>query len=375
MFTGEIVWKGNKEMKQLWAMIKKENIVLFRNVVLYVSTLVLPVFVLCVNYYISNKSTVKIYVGLISENKSFKEILENSSVEGIEFYILDYENYSLANLAFEDNKIDIFINETRTGEVKFYLDFNNTKGQIAYKYLTSTIQRTNSDEIMKNNRKFIEQLTEVQKYKIQEPIDLRSKGSITVGNALLLTGILWIFLYTPLSQATNQIVQEKSKKTLFLIFKAPVAGIKVFASKLSAILIQFTASCVLYFIALNKLKLLSIDFSISNILLFYLIIITISSIGYLIGMLFSNQGFVSMLSLVAIGPVMILNSIGNTDFDYILKILPTFYCSKLLVDIINNTSISNQYIYICIFTIIINTILSIVVLNKSDAVNLCKFID
>lgn len=362
-------------MKQLWGMIKKENKVLFRNWVLYLSTLILPILMLAINYYMHNKSVMSINVGIVSENNMLIEVLENYPTEEVEFDYIQFENINQAETAFMKEEIDIYIDSLDNSKIKFYLDYNSTKGQVAYQYLSNSIQKEVSNDLLNNHSELMRQISKAQIYKISLAEHVEKNTTTQKSYSLIMVGAMWIFLFTPLNQAIYQITQEKRSKTMFLLYKAPVKGIKLYISKMSAVIIQFTLSWILYFFALYKLELLDINYSFKNILIFYLIVITMSSLGYFISMLFSNDGIISIISLIFTIPIIFLNSLGNNDFDNFLRVLPTYYCGQLLVDVVKNVDVSLINVAICFTNIIISTVLTIVIFKKSDCVKLCTFID
>jgi ABC-type transport system involved in multi-copper enzyme maturation permease subunit len=361
-------------MKQTLAMIKKENSILLKNIIVYLSTLIVPSLLLFMNIYLNTHSTVKLNVGLISEDKVLYGIINDFKADNVKLKLNRYSNQDELCSAYKNSDIDAYITVTDDKNVHFFFDTDNTKGQLIYSYLAGAIQNYVAKDLQATNSDLLTKITEFKKYNLEVPTDIKIEKKSFTKSALLLSGVLWIILYTPLSTATNQITSEKKKKTLYMLYKAPVSPIKILFSKFTAVYLQFLLSISVYIFVARKFNLITENLTVQNFINLSLVLVSVSALGHCFGLIFNNAGIETIFSIVLVLPVIIVNSVSVSNFDHLLRILPTYYCAQIVNSIVSNETVAILNLAMCMLITIVCIFIFCFTFRRRDVIKLCTYL-
>ncbi len=354
---------------QFITLMRKEIKLLLKNwQLLFVSVLV-PVLTLIVSYVTSETSVVEIKIGYMQNSDSTITLLNNSikDIDEVKLDFLEFDSIDEMEQDLSNADLDayiIFDNEI----IKMYYDASNTKGQGSASVINQAVTTINTNNLVENYPDLVDKVNESQCFYIeQNNVELNNKPV----NPLVVFGFIWIFLYSTLNNSVNQIQQEKGTKTLMYIIKSPINKVNVFFTKQLAVIFQFLLMNSAYLIFVKLVGLYDFKITLYSILMWLIVVLTVSSIGHLIGMIFNNSGIMLIVELIIVFPVLMADSISTNLLSKFISFFPTFKATRIMLDSLQGEFGSIYDIVLCIGTIITCYIINCTILIKKDAVKLC----
>lgn len=136
----------------MWHLIKKENLVIFKNWQSYFLTLIIPVLAVLVNLIMSQTSVTKLSVTVIDDSGNMQTLLPANinNEKGVSFSFNSSRDLEKAIKDVQVGKCSAIVEVQNQKYVKLYYDEARQDSQIAVKYITYSLQRLISDDLIKN---------------------------------------------------------------------------------------------------------------------------------------------------------------------------------------------------------------------------------
>jgi len=360
----------------MWHLIKKENLVIFKNWQSYFLTLIIPVLEVLVNLIMSQTSVTKLSVTVIDDSGNMQTLLPANinNEKGVSFSFNSSRDLEKAIKDVQVGKCSAIVEVQNQKYVKLYYDEARQDSQIAVKYITYSLQRLISDDLIKKYPSLVNELNSKQVYSISQAQNVgRASAESNNLNTMLLIGVIWIFVFTPLNQAMSQIQQEKTSSTLFYLYKIPRTKLEILFAKQIAVVIQCLLASVILFGITRIVGITNYTLHLYYLPISILLILCISSIGYFFGFLLTDTGSSIIVVLLLTLPTMLISSLNtSTALDPVMKIIPSYYVSQILKQMLTGSAINQIYIVITICITIIFYTLSCILFERRDPMRLCK---
>lgn len=354
---------------QFITLLNKEIKLLLKNWQLLLVSVLVPVLTLIASYITSETSVVELKIGYIQNFDSTVALLNNGiqDMDGIKLDFLKFDNINEMEQDLSSSNLDAYIvvdNET----IEMYYNASNTKGQSSASVINQAVTIINAQNLVENYPDLVDKVNQTQCLSIElNKVDLKSKSL----DPLVSFGFIWIFLYSTLNNSINQIQQEKGTKTLMYIIKSPINKINVFLTKQLAVIFQFLLMNAAYLIFVKTVGLFDFKITLSSVLVWLIVILTVSSIGHLVGMIFNNSGIMLIVELVLVFPVLMADSLSTNLLSKFISFFPTYKATNLMIESLQGEIGNINDIIFCLVTIFVCYIINYSILVKKDAVKLC----
>ncbi|MCI6890265.1 MAG: ABC transporter permease [Ruminococcus sp.] len=354
---------------QFITLLNKEIKLLLKNWQLLLVSILVPVLTLIVSYITSETSVVELKIGYIQNADSTIDLLNNGTkdIDGIKLNFLEFDSINEMEQNLSSSDLDAYIvidNET----LKMYYNASNTKGQSSASVINQAVTIINAKNLVENYPDLVDKVNKTQRLFIeQNKVDQKNKSL----NPLVSFGFIWIFLYSTLNNSINQIQQEKGTKTLMYIIKSPINKINVFLTKQLAVIFQFLLMNSAYLIFVKTIGLFDFKITLSSVLIWLIVILTVSAIGHLVGMIFNNSGIMLIIELVLVFPVLMADSLSTNLLSKFISFFPTYKATNLMIKSLQGEFGNVNDIVFCIAVILVCYIVDYSILIKKDAVKLC----
>lgn len=354
----------------LFAMIRKEIKVLFRNRLLLFSNIFIPIIVIMVNLFYASTVTIQIKVGIWGDGNTEKEVapLMNSYNEEVEISFVRYDNETNALKEYHRKSNDCVVRENGDGSFDIYYDSESQKSEVAYQYFVAALRDINSQNYSEET---LESILTAQKYTIHEVV-LLNEAKTKELNGYIWTGFIWIFVYSNLSLAITQMQQERATKTLLYICKVGARWEQLFVSKMVAGLVQFVMILITFIIATFCLGLLDYHFYWQQIPLWLIVFICVFSIGYFLGTVIKNSAMLVVIQMLLVFPLMLVNTLQTSQLDAFMKHTPVYCAMEVAKSGMLGQSVIMSNVWICIGTIVFCCFITRIYLSKREPIKICK---
>lgn len=361
---------------KFWALVKKENILLLRNWQSYFLALLVPVIAVFVNIFITRSSVITLNIVVVSETAEIYKILENGipNSDQLRFNILLINDFEKALEEFNHKNISSIVRLVSERDITVYYDADRQDSEIASQYVINSIQTYISKDLSEKFPYEINYLTENQKYYLK--LLEYTKNSATLNrniDSMFLFGIMWIFTFLPINLSMSQIQSEKSAGTMYYFYKTNVSKVWILIAKQTGIIIQcLLSSTILIFIAMLT-NVYHFIIYLPQLPLALISIICMSSVGYFFGFVLNETGGSTIVTFFLTIPTMLVTSFNtSTSFDTLFKLIPSYYSSHLLIDIVSGEKADFNSIIMCCIFIVVFYLLSIIIFSRKEPVKLCK---
>ncbi len=355
---------------QILAMVKKEIKVLFRNRLLIFSNIFLPILVIAVNLLYASTATVKITIGIWGDGNTEKEVeaLMNSYNEVVEVSFIRYDNNEEALEEYHKKSTDCVIQENGDGSFDVYYNSEMQKSEVAYQYFVTALKDINSQNYSAETR---DAILAAQKYTIHEVVSLSEEKTEEL-SGYIWTGFIWIFIYSNLSLAITQMQQERATKTLLYICKVRARWEQLFISKMVAGLLQFVLILTAFIVAVSRLNLVDYHFYWQQIPYWFMVFVSIFSIGHFLGTVIKNSALLVMIQMLMVFPLMLTNAIQTSQLDGYMKNTPVYCAMEVAKSAMLGQSPAMSNVWICIGTIALCYFITGLYLSKREPIKICK---
>lgn len=355
------------------AFFHKEFLQFKRNWRTFVFSLMIPVIILLMNYFLSASSVSVIKIGMVTGDASLQSLLQEHlpSSEQLKFEFQSYPDKAEAEKAIEANRIHLYIAHGRTKQIELGFHFPSAGGQMANQYVTSALQQYLSRNLAETRSELFQSVLDAQPFRIV-PTNVSYKDRIDDRSAGLLgVGLLWILLYMPLSQASGQIQEEKLRRTLYHLYRAPVSKAVLLLGKMAVAVMAGILSLLFYVIAAKGLGVFPAGWGTSEFGLILLILIHSTVLGYFLGIVLRSG--VILATLVLTLPAMLVSGLPKVlPYQFLFELIPTYHSGKLMNEMLLHSRLSTVSISVLLLSSLLFTILSLVALNKIEAIKLCE---
>ena len=359
------------------AQVKKESLVSMKNWQAYFLALLIPVLAVLLNIIMTTTSKSTIEIGVVPNNEKFINILkeEFSQIENekLLFEIKGYNSYDQAKQQFYNKNISMILALRQEHYLSLSYDNDRQDSQIAVQYVSNVLQSYISNNLVNTYPEEVRKLKKLQIYEIEkvDNMNIGNKGAAV--NTMVLFGIMWILLFTPINSSISQIQEEKRSGTMFYLYKLRISKFHILLAKQTGIIVQSLLSLVILLILVFLLTKQGIAITLPNIALILLIIFCMSSIGYFIGFLTNEVSVSTLLVLLNTIPTMLITSLNTqTSIDGLIKLMPSYYTSQIIYSMLANEQCGSRNIVICLIISIVFYGGAIVVFTRKDAVQLCR---
>ena len=359
---------------QLSSLLIKEFKLLFQNWQLLLVSVLVPILAVVVSLVTNETSVIELNIGYISSESYSRdiEILNDAlkDYDSITFNFIEFDDVDSMKKAYDKAEIDNYVYFNDEKNVTIVYDSNSSKSDIANAYFYQAIQRINSDEILAKHIDLVEEIQNAQILSYNAD-NITSESNTNKINSLVLFGFIWIFLYSTLNNSVTQIQQEKTTKTILYLIKAPIHPAKVLLTKQAAVVFQFLIMIFAYIIFTSIMGIFTLKINIIQIVIWILIVLSVSSLGHTFGLLINNSGIMLIIELILVFPIMLTDTLQTTIFDNWLKIMPTYVAADLMISSLEGQNYSLSSIVYALFTIVICYLISCLIMKKRDAVKMC----
>ena len=360
----------------MWHMIKKENLLVAKNWQSYFLTLIVPVLAVMVNIIISQTAKTTLNVAVVDPSGYMQTLLPSIIEKQSSIKFVFNSNNSINN-AIKDicnNKICAVVKVNNSNQISLYYDESRQDSQIAVQYITVSLQKLISSDLTSKYPDLVKKLTNSQKYVITQAKNVGTVSAKTSNlNTMLLIGMIWIFIFTPLSVSMSQIQQEKSSGTMFYLFKIPLGKIRILLAKQSAIIVQCLLATFILICITRTVGISDYVLKLWYLPMVILIILSISSIGYFFGFVLEDSGSSVIVVLLLTLPTMLVTSLNTTTaLDTVIKFIPSYYSSQLLRQMLVGDNLADVNIILTVFFALFFFILSALLFERKDPMKLCK---
>lgn len=359
---------------QFLALLTKEIKLLFKNWLLLLISILVPVLAVIVSYVANETSVINVTVGYVGsqfKDSQIQMIQDNiGSMESMAFSFSEYKDTESLERDFNESVIDSYIVAGKDNEIDLFYDSGSTKGELAGSYLYQAVQIINSNELYLRHSDIINAIEQARIFEIRLT-DTPVNGNKRKLDPLIKFGFIWIFLYSTLNNAITQIQQEKMSRTILYLIKAPISPLKILLTKQAAVLLQFfiMVSCYIAFVSLMGMYRPLIG--INQILAWIVILFCISSMGHTISLLINNSGVMVIMELVLVFPVMLADTLQTTLLDKFIKIIPTFGAANMMAASLEGNEPGLLEAIYLLFVMTVCYCISYIIMKKRDAVGLC----
>lgn len=362
---------------KLFALAKKEILLLIKNWQSYFLSLLVPVIAVLVNIVMTNSSVTTINVGVVKNEFNIKEFIQSNLTdsEQLTFKAINFESLEEALNELKTKKISSVVGLSDNRNITIYHDANRQDSQIATQYLINSFQTYISNDLTRNYPQEVNDLLIKQKYIIQNVQNISeslepNKGNV---NTMVLFGLMWIFIYFPLNLSISQIQSEKSSGTIYYLFKLKMFKIFILFAKQIAIIIQCMLSAAILLLIVKLTGIYNYNFQLIHIPLAVLLIMSMSSVGYFFGFILSDVGSSTIVTLFLTLPTMLVNSLNTTtSLDKIIRLIPSYYTGQIMHSILSGENININYIIIICAFIVLFYFLSLLIFSRREPIKLCK---
>lgn len=358
---------------QFVALLTKEIKLLLKNWQLLLVSILVPILTVIVSYVTSQTSTIDVYIGYMEAqfNETQIQMIQNSIIdtESVELIFIKYQDMNDIENDYYESSIDSYI-LMENDNIQLFYDSTSTKGELASAYLYQAIQIINSNELYLEHSDIIDALEQARIYNF-EINDMTVERNEKKIDPLINFGFIWIFLYSTINNAITQMQQEKSTRTILYLIKAPINPIKIFFTKQIAILFQFFIMISSYIIFVWLMGMYSPQVGMEQILIWTVIVLSVSSIGHLISLLINNNGVMLIAELILVFPIMLVDTLQTTLLDNVIEIVPTYKAANLMVASLEGTRYSLGDVLFLLMIVFVCCSICCFIMKKRDAIKLC----
>lgn len=352
----------------MWHLIKKDNKVLLKNLVAYFMSLFIPTLMVLLNLLISTTSIMHITMTVVEQGSQLRSALEEQLVnqENLDFIVKNEIDPDKAADDLRNKKTNIVLIMDESNHIRLYYDESRSESLLALQYAAGFLQKINLEDMRAAHPDLADEYLEKQLFKIDEMKNIGRGTQINARRyALLSMGIIWIFIFSPLSNGLMQIQQERSSGTYLYIMKIPKSKALMLISKQTAIIIQSLLAFLLFIAIAAIFKMRNGELlKPVNIPVIILILASICSAGHCLGFIF-NGASATILTYLLSMPTLLLSSANITSaLDPVLKLLPTHYAGQIIKSIMDGVGISPVNIAIVAAFMILFFTLSVLQFRK-----------
>lgn len=359
------------------AQVKKESMVSMKNWQAYFLALIIPVLAVLLNMIMTTTSRSTLEIGVVPADEHIISILKEEFAkienEKLLFKINGYDSYDQAEKQFQKKNISMILSVRQSRYLTLWYDGKRQDSQIAVQYVSNVVQSYISQGLVSTYPEKVMQLKKLQLYEIEKAADTGTGPEGADINMMILFGIMWILLFTPINSSISQIQEEKRSGTMFYLYKLRISKFHILLAKQIGILVQSLLSLAILLLLVFVLTKQAVPVTLPNIALIVLIVFCMSSIGYFIGFLTNEVSVSTLLVLLNTIPTMLVTSLNTeTSIDGLIRIMPSYYTSRIIYGMLANEPYSIRNIVICLVITIIFYGGAITVFTRKDAVQLCR---